>query len=91
MGKWKLLESFRIDNGLTYKELAYMLNCSSSYIWQIINKKRRLTYDMAVELAKVFNTTSDDIFFSDYKKDKKSKLKLCLIDKRKQKMLKRGK
>ena len=33
---------------------------------------------MAVELAKVFNTTPDDIFFSDYKKDKKCKL-ICVL------------
>lgn len=88
MGKWELLDSFRIDNGLTYKELADIVNCSSPYIWQIINKKRRLSYDMAVELAKVFNTTPDDIFLSEYQKDKRSKLKLCLIDKRRQKMSK---
>ena len=63
----KELKHLRIQNKLTCKDMALKLNISKPFYWQIENNQRRLTYDMAVKIAKVFNTTPDKIFFNEFK------------------------
>ena len=45
-----------------------MLKISKSFYWQIENKKRRLSYDIAVKIANIFGTKPDNIFYEEYSK-----------------------
>ena len=62
------LKQLRRKNKLTHQTMADTLNISKSYYWQLENGKRRLTYDMAIKIARIFKTTPDYIFYIDYKK-----------------------
>ena len=59
------LQNLRIKNGLSYEDMAKKLGISKSYYWQIEHKNRRLYYNMAKKIAKIFNLKPDDIFFED--------------------------
>lgn len=61
------LEEERKRLGYTYQQMADMLNICKSYYWQIEHNNRRLYYDLAVKIAKIFQKKPDDIFF-DYQK-----------------------
>ena len=53
--------------------MADKLGISKAFYCQIENGVRRLSYDMAVRIAQVFNLKPDTIFLTDhieYKKDK---------------------
>lgn len=62
------LKQLRKKNKLTHQTMADTLHISKSYYWQIENNRRRLTYDMAVRIAKIFKTTPDYIFYYEYNK-----------------------
>ena len=65
------LKSIRSKHKLTHQTMADTLNISKSFYWQIENNKRRLSYDMAIKIANIFKTTPDDLFYEEYKKDRK--------------------
>lgn len=62
MYETKKLKKLRKDNNLTIYDMAKKLNISSSHYSLLENKKRMLTYDMAIRIAKIFNKNPDDIF-----------------------------
>lgn len=57
------LKQMRIDEGFTYKMVADEIGVTKEYYWMIENGKRRLSYELAVKIARVFNTSPDNIFF----------------------------
>lgn len=57
------LKKNRVNQGLTIYDMSKMLHISPAYYSQIENKKRRLSYDMAVMIANVFGLKPDDIFY----------------------------
>lgn len=61
------LKELRKINKLTCQDIANRLNISKCFYWQIENSKRKLSYEMAVRIAKIFNKKPDDIFYEDYK------------------------
>ena len=61
------LKNIRKNNKLTCQDIADKLNISKCFYWQIENDKRKLSYEMAVKIAKIFNKKPDDIFYEDYK------------------------
>ena len=61
------LKNIRMANNLTYQNMADLLKISKSFYWQIENNSRKLSYEMAVKIAKVFKTTPDKIFYEEYK------------------------
>lgn len=61
------LKKVRIENNLTYQEMAIKLGLCKSYYWQLENKKRNLSYSMAVKIAKIFNLKPDDLFYDEFK------------------------
>lgn len=63
----KKLKELRILNNYTVVEIAKIIGISPTYYWQIENKKRRLYYEVAVKIAKVFNKKPDEIFYEEYK------------------------
>lgn len=53
--------------------MAKKLNISKTYYWQLEHGQRRLSYEMALKIAQIFNKKPDDIFYTEYlKKTKKS-------------------
>ncbi|UII56679.1 helix-turn-helix domain-containing protein [Cytobacillus spongiae] len=58
------LKRMRTKDNLTYKQVADLVGISKEYYWMIENGKRRLTYEHAVKIAKVFNVSPDHIFLS---------------------------
>ena len=61
------LKTERKIRNLSCNTMARLLNISKTYYWQIENGDRRLTYDLAMKLAKIFKTTPDNLFYKDYK------------------------
>ena len=64
------LKEIRTNRKYSYLYMAEKLNISKPFYWQIENNQRRLTYDMAVKIADIFNTTPDTIFYEDIKNNK---------------------
>lgn len=62
------LQTIREKKGLSYDDMAKTLKISKSYYWQLEHKNRRLSYEMACNIAKIFNLKPDDIFYEEYKK-----------------------
>lgn len=62
----KTLKELRIKNNLSIVEMAKLVGISPTYYWQIENKTRRLYYELAIKIAKVFKKKPDDIFFDEY-------------------------
>ena len=63
----KKLKELRITTGLTVVEISKLVGISPTYYWQIENKKRRMYYELAVKIAKVFNKKPDEVFYEEYK------------------------
>lgn len=59
------LKNTRDQAGLTCQQVANEIGITKEYYWMIENGKRRLNYDIAVKIAKVFNTSPDYIFLDD--------------------------
>lgn len=57
------LKKLRKSKGYTCEDMAKSLNISKSYYWQIENQNRRLYYELAKEIAKIFDLKPDDIFY----------------------------
>ena len=57
------LKEVRKKKGYTIYDMANKLGITASFYSQIENKKRRLFYDMACDIAKMFNLKPDDIFY----------------------------
>lgn len=64
MKPYPKLSQLRKQHHLSSKEMAEKLGISQSYYWQIENGTRKLYYDMAKKIAKVFALKPDDIFYS---------------------------
>ncbi len=60
------LKEIRKKRKYTCEYMANHLKISKPFYWQIENGKRRLSYKMAVKIAKVFNLKPDDIFYKDF-------------------------
>lgn len=69
--KLNKLKEIRTNRKYSYQYMAEKLNISKPFYWQIENNQRRLTYDMAVRIADIFNTTPDAIFYEDIKNNKR--------------------
>lgn len=70
---YQKLKEIRNKNKYTTKIMAEKLGISKPFYCQIENGVRRLSYDMAVRIANVFDLKPDSIFLDDhiaYKKDK---------------------
>ena len=62
----KKLKQLRLENNYTVSQIAKILGISPTYYWQIENKKRRLYYKLAIDIAKIFNLKPDDVFYDVY-------------------------
>lgn len=62
------LQETRMKNNYSCQFMANKLNISKSFYWQIENKKRRMSYEIAVRIASIFSTKPDNIFYEEYSK-----------------------
>lgn len=62
----KKLKELRKKHNYTIAEMAKLAGISPTYYWQIENKQRRLYYQIAIDIAKVFNLKPDDIFYKSF-------------------------
>lgn len=60
---YKKLRKLREESNLSYAQIAKELNLSTSYYWQLENKKKNLYYTTALKIAKYFHLKPDDIFY----------------------------
>ena len=58
------LREIRMENSMTLKELGMRLGKSKQYMSELERGNIRLTYDMALRIAQVFDTTPDGLFLS---------------------------
>lgn len=68
----EILKQKRVENNYSFKYMAKELGISKTYYWQLEHNQRRISYEMAVKIAKIFNKKPDDIFYNEYieKKEK---------------------
>ena len=64
MGKLKQL---RISKNYSTKDMANRLSISKPFYWQLENGVRKLSYEMSIKIANVFDLKPDDIFYEEYK------------------------
>ena len=62
----KKLKELRLKNKLSVVQMASIVGISPTYYWQIENKDRRLYYELAVKISKVFKLKPDDIFYDEF-------------------------
>ena len=55
----------RKKRGLSAQNMGVLLHISSSYYWQIENKKRKLFYDLAMKISAIFSLKPDDLFYEE--------------------------
>ncbi|KHK07376.1 transcriptional regulator [Listeria monocytogenes SHL002] len=61
--KKKKIKELRIENNLTYGDVATKVGISKEYYWMIENGERDgYTYNTAKKIASVFDKNPDDIF-----------------------------
>ncbi|MBP3460894.1 MAG: helix-turn-helix transcriptional regulator [Bacilli bacterium] len=61
------LKELRIKYKYTSKDIADILGISKPFYSQIENGRRRLSYDMAVKISKIFKMKPDELFYDDHK------------------------
>ena len=62
----KKLKEYRIKNNFSTQFMAEMLGISKTFYWHIENDKKRLSYDLAIEIAKIFHMTPDELFYDEF-------------------------
>lgn len=63
--QFQKLVKLRNEYGYSYQDMADKLEISKCYYWQLEHKKRRLYYEMAKKIAKVFDRRPDEIFYEE--------------------------
>lgn len=58
------LRDLRLEKGYSYQQMAEKIGICKAYYWQLEHNNRRLYYDIAVKIAKIFDLKPDDIFYS---------------------------
>ncbi len=61
------LKEIRMKNKYSCQKMAESLNISKPFYWQLENQKRKLSYVMAVKIAKIFKMKPDEIFYQEFK------------------------
>lgn len=62
------LQEKRVKYNYSCQDMANKLKISKSFYWQIENQKRRLSYETALKIAKIFKMKPDGLFYEDYVK-----------------------
>lgn len=62
------LKKLRNTYNYSQQYMADELKISKTFYCQIEKKQRRLSYEMAIKIAKIFNLKPDEIFFKEFNK-----------------------
>ena len=62
---YKKLKELRIKNNMSLIEIANSIGISKTFYFQIENGQRRLLYENAVKIAKIFKVKPDYLFYDD--------------------------
>ena len=62
---YKKLRDLRIKNNMSLVDAANSIGISKTFYFQIENGQRRLLYENAVKIAKIFNVKPDYLFYDD--------------------------
>lgn len=62
------LKEVRKEKNYTCEVMSTLLGISKPFYSQIENGRRRLSYDMAVKISKIFGMMPDELFYDDYRK-----------------------
>ena len=60
------LKMKREEMKYSFLDMSRMLGVSKTYYWQIENRQRRLTYDMAKKISKILKTKPDNLFYNEF-------------------------
>lgn len=60
------LKECRIRNHYSFNYMAKQLGISKTYYWQLEHNQRRISYEMAIKIASIFNKKPDEIFYSEF-------------------------
>ncbi len=63
----KALKDLRVKEGYTYQEMANKLGICKAYYWQIEHNNRRLSYELAKQIATILKVKPDDLFYKETK------------------------
>ena len=66
------LKELRLENKFTNQFMADILGISKPYYWQLEHDQKRLSYDMAVKIAGIFNIKPDELFYDEFIRRKKN-------------------
>ncbi len=61
--KYQKLFVERKKRDLSCEDMGKILGISTTYYWQIENNKRRLFYNDAIRIARIFHLKPDDLFY----------------------------
>ena len=64
------LKEYRLKFRYSQRDMGQMLGISKTFYWQLENNQRRLSYDMAVKIASIFDVTPDILFLDEFKTKK---------------------
>lgn len=62
---YEKLKEMRYKNGYTTNYVSKKIGISKAFYCQIENRKRRLSYDLALKIASFFNVKPDFLFYDD--------------------------
>ncbi|MBE6152863.1 MAG: helix-turn-helix transcriptional regulator [Firmicutes bacterium] len=62
------LSELRKENKFSNQYMADQLNISKPFYWQLEHEQRKLSYDMAFKISKIFGLKPDDLFYDEYNK-----------------------
>lgn len=68
---YQKLKQMRKKKKYTSDYMAEKLDISKAFYCQLENQTRRLSYDMAVQIANIFRVKPDTIFYNDHVKREK--------------------
>lgn len=60
------LKELRLKNKFTNQIMADTLGISKPYYWQLEHNQKRLSYNMAIKIAEIFNLKPDDLFYDEF-------------------------
>lgn len=66
---YQKLKDLRKKKGFTTQDMADKLGISKPFYSQIENQVRKLSYDMAIKIAAIFDKKPDAVFFIDHQNE----------------------
>lgn len=66
--RYQHLTKLRKEKKMTMSTMADKLNITPAYYCQLETKKKRLSYDMAIRIAKILDLKPDEVFYEDERK-----------------------